>query len=274
MGKIERRLVGISNTLLQTDSDTGSQELQAGTYTAEEAFSIGETQYVFLFWTVDGYPNLTDPPAKAIHIPEGHLIGTKWYLQAGGGPGDPRVWVHAFSMGMNKFVTASPVAQADPSESLTGNEIATKGVAVKLIAKDALGGFRDSEPFHHWWWTGMSGQIQVWDPVLELTEDATGQAIAYFGHPKSESIDVGRVTAEHLTMSKLWRHVAVVAEMLDQPMPPDYMKIALARQASQHELARIASRVEGQALTLARLAQRLDELEGKVQAAANRGRTG
>jgi hypothetical protein len=119
----------------------------------------------------------------------------------------------------------------------------------------------------------MPGQIQVWAPVLEPPQNATGQAIAYFGQPKYEPIDVDRIAAEFLTISRLWRHVPGLAEKFDLPMPPDHVTIALARQAS-HELARIASRVEGQALALARLAQRLDEQEGKVQAAASRDRTG
>jgi len=59
---------------------------------------------------------------------------------------------------------------------------------------------------------------------------------AYFGQPKSEPIDVDRIAAEFLTISKLWRQ-------------PDHV-------------------------ALARLAQQLDELEGKVKAAASRGQTG
>jgi hypothetical protein len=256
MAKIERKLVGISNTLLLTDFD-GGDTLPPAKYTAAESFLIGEKKYNFLFWTVDGQPNLVNPGAKTINISGGHSLGTKWYLQAGDGrPGETHVAIYAFSMSQNKILTASPIAQLKPVESLKGNAVATSSAAVEIIAKDSLDG--KGEPLHHWWWTGMTGQLQIGDPVLNLPQNATGMALAFFGQPKSEPVEVDRIRTPS-TMSEVWRYLPVLAMVLDLPRPSD------------KEFADVQQMLDKQTQALAGFQQRMEQLERRVQSTGGRG---
>lgn len=250
--KVERRLVGLSNTLLMVDYNPAGATLPQGTLTAEESFTLGGVTYRFLFWTLDGVPTLPDPDAQTVYIPgasraePGVCVATKWYTQQGE-RGDPptasAVWVPAFSVSKNKFVVASPLATVDPPDNQDGAHVLTQDGPVTLTAQDTLG--RTAEPFSHWWWTGHDDAAPAGDPLLTLPQGATGVAIAFYHAPEPRELPaLNGSWGYYAEIDPLWLYLKKLAEDLDKPNPPEWAVMAqIAQQATQAETASLAQRV-------------------------------
>jgi hypothetical protein len=130
--------------------------------------------HAFLFWNVKGEVN-TQPSQTISDVGTSALSASAWFIPTGGGSGNspPAVGLLTFSVGGDRFLSASPVQSATPAGAVSGTTVDATGGAVSVNAVDAEG----SEVFQAW--TLFCGGSAVGD-VLNLPQNASGLAMASY----------------------------------------------------------------------------------------------
>jgi hypothetical protein len=243
---VERRAV-VTNAMLMADYyGWNPEKLPRGQYVAERAFIAGNTQqqeqrYNFLFWTLDGQPQVAHNSRTIWVKAAEHHKATKWYLPHGGS-GAQHVHVFAFSMSQNRFVNESPLVNG------SAVVIPTSDGPVTLAAK---GSIATGEPFHHWWVTTTPLGNSSYE--VTIAQNVAAYAIAYYGAAPLPRFEW-----------PWWKDIVVGPKI---PWPPPYEIPGI-----EPVIQPVVSVLREQQTSIAEIAHRLEQLElQQLEAAAFNG---
>ncbi len=255
----------ITSTSMYVLANNSANTFSTADYLSEpDPVNPGEfINYRFLFWNILSEIHTSDS-ASVSNVGTTDFTATAWYIRTGGGSGRSRVRTSAFSIGLNEFLTSTPIASAVPATewpSSTSKIVYTDNSNVEIDAVNAFG----TESYDHW--QVLFGIASVSGDDLSADQDASPFTVVFY---KEASLGVGPIiNPEIIEIYDIFdRYRKYVGDFVSDPAPIDLARVMgnmgdkVKVLSQEDELSQLTKNI--QAMDKNELSKTKDGLEAKV----------
>lgn len=212
----------ITSPSMFTLANNSSSTFATADYLSEPDPSIpGQfINYKFLFWNILSEIHTSDSTTIS-DVGTTNFSATAWYIRTGGGSGRPRVRTSAFSVGLNEFLTDTPIASAVPASewpSSTSKIVYTDNADVEIDAVNSFG----TEDYDHW--LVLFGNASVSGDDLSADQNESPFTIVFYKVPTT---GIGpMIDPEIIEVYDIFdRYRKYIGDFVSDPAPIDLARI-------------------------------------------------